>query len=244
MVASLRIFPVASLVLLVAACGSKGTGAPDDTDTGSGGTGGSGSGGTGSGTGGGAGAPVEPMLVYGFESGDENWDVTYVSSADDVDDVSETDIEVEWSQDAGMPAGALRVQIPYESHGQYVGIGIEVADAETDGLDLSGKRRIEADVMIESGVGDPDDLATNPAGAKLYAKSGSSYVYANGSFTNVEAIGQWVRVRFEVDDPSFTDLENGVFDPGDIREFGVQLDTSGTSMSAQTGVWILDNISY
>jgi hypothetical protein len=108
----------------------------------------------------------------------------------------------------------------------------------------NGGKLLSADVKIVSGVGSESDLWSNPEGAKIYAKSGTAYVYANGVYTNVDTIGEWVTLRFPVDDPDFADEANGVFDPSQILELGVQFDTSGTSKSATEGVVLVDNVRY
>ena len=72
----------------------------------------------------------------------------------------------------------------------------------------------------------------------------AAYVYANGVYTNVDTIGEWVTLRFPVDDPDFADEANAAFDPSQILELGVQFDTSGTSKSATEGVVLVDNVRY
>lgn len=258
---SSRFLGLFALVLLTAACGSKGSGSADDSTDGSGGTeasGGSGgagtdasggSGGTGGetdasgGTGGNgeAGAPGEAELQYGFDEGLEGWDYNYSSSADGVDLIDASDVEVEWNEEDGNPGGAFMATIPYADAGQYVGFGL---DLTSDPIDLSG-RVMTADVMLVEGVGDDDDLMTNPAGAKLYAKSTADlYIYAAGEFNNITEKGVWVNIEFVMDYPDYVDESNGIFDPSEILEIGVQFDTSGTSMSAQPGTWLIDNVSW
>lgn len=257
--ASLRFVPIAVLVALAAACGEKGDGDPpgmggtggssssggSDGSGGSGGVGGSGGTSTSSGTGGtgdggSAGAPVEPMLVYGFDEDLQGWTVIYTASKEGVDPVEPSDIELDWAEDEGNPGGALRAEIPFTDAGQYIGFGL---DLTADPLDLTG-RTITVWVKIVSGVGDPTDLMTNPAGAKIYAKSGEAYVYAAGSFNNITEIGEWLEIDFELAYPDYVDETNGIFDPSEVREIGVQIDTGGTSMSAQPGVIMIDGVSY
>ena len=105
-------------------------------------------------------------------------------------------------------------------------------------------RIITADIKLVDGVGDPDDLMTNPAGAKLYAKAGEAYVYNAGYFESITVQGEWITISYDLADPGYEDAAAGTFDPTDIREIGVQFDTSGTSTSAQPGTWLLDNVSW
>jgi len=268
--ASLIYSAVAILTVLNAACGEKGTLRPSHGLKGSAGSAGSaepgsddtpnaggfeqapsagGAGGTAAddGTNGGeGGAPSEPEseLAYGFDEDVQGWIVQYSSSGpegDPVPPVPLNDITVEWSEDEGNPDGALRAEIPYDSASQYVGFGVSLSQDEA--IDLTG-RIVYADVKIVSGVGDEDDLLTNPAGAKIYAKSGATYVYANGSYNNVDTIGEWITISFDIEYPQFVDEANGVFDPSDVLELGIQFDTGSTSTSATPGVVLIDNIRY
>ena len=251
---SLRFLAISGLVLLTAGCGSKGSGSPDEMDTDSGsssttmgtasGTGGdttSTSSTETSGTGGSAGGPIEAELQYGFDSGLEGWDYNYSSSASGVPLIDAAGVEVEWNEEDGNPGGAFMCTIPYEEAGQYVGFGIDLTQTP---IDLSG-HTMSADVMLVSGVGDDEDLLTNPAGAKLYAKSTQDlWIYAAGEFNNITERGVWVTIEFDMDYPDYVDETNGIFDPSEVLEIGVQFDTSGTSTTAQEGTWLIDNVSY
>jgi hypothetical protein len=244
--ASLRYLVAVSVTVLGGACSEKGTVRPSHGDAVWPGTAGAGPSANAGGAGGAAATqdgsePVDQgKLAYGFDEGLEDWRVQYTSSAEPDDLIATSDVVVEWSEDEGRPGGALRATIPYDAPGQYVAVGIALTG---EGLDLGGKI-ISADVKIVSGVGSESDLSSNPAGAKIYAKSGTAYVYANGVFTNVDAIGEWVTIRFSVEDPDFADEAAAAFDPSQILELGVQFDTSGTSKSATEGVVLVDNIRY
>jgi hypothetical protein len=152
-----------------------------------------------------------------------------------------TEVEVAWSEDGGDPGGAFSASIPFEAASQYVGFGVSFS--ETTALDLTG-RIVVAQVKIESGIGEAADLENAPANAKIYAKSGATYVYANGLIENVAGDGEWTVVRFDPADLAFVDEANGTFDPSDIRELGIQIDTNSQSSTAQPGVVLFDNIAY
>jgi len=248
----LRYLALGSLVALSAACGSKGDGSADDemdtdgsggSDTGgSGGSDTGGSGGTSStdgGTGGGAGGPVAAELQYGFDEDLEGWDYNYSSSAPESALIQPSEVEVTWNEDDGDPGGAFQAYIEYAEAGQYVGFGINLST----GIDLTG-RVITATIKLVDGVGDAEDLTTNPAGAKLYAKAGEAYVYNAGYFQNVEEHGVWLTISYDLSDPGYEDPSAGTFDATDIREIGVQFDTGGSTTTAQPGTWLLDNISW
>ena len=150
-------------------------------------------------------------------------------------------VTVEWTGSEGNPTlGAAKFSIPYRSASQYVGVGVILPV----GADLTGKP-LRARVKIASGFGDPLDLITNPGGVHLYVKTGASYVYATGTYTNLTAIGSWVTIEFDLSTPSFVSMTAGdVFDPKDVRELGIQFDTSATTSTAQPAVVLVDSVGY
>jgi hypothetical protein len=264
----------ASLVLSALACGSKGGddsaaatggtgGAAHTGGTGGTGTVGGGSGGTtpiaGTSAGGasagttgvaGTGGGTAVTKSYNFDADVETWKVQYTSSgvlpgdAGTAPIIAPADVMLSWfgtDGDPATPPGAIQVNIPYTTASQYVGIGVSLAV----GVDLTGKV-ITANVKVMSGLGSATDLMTNPGGAKLYAKSGAGYIYAAGTYTNVSVIGTWIPIRFDLTDPSFVDMTNdaGAFNPADIREIGIQFDTSGTSTTPQAAVDLVDSVAY
>lgn len=243
MKALLRYLVIGTVGVVVVGCGSKGDAEPEGMD-GSGGSSSGGSGGTGGsgGSGGTGGMAQIGELVFGFDEDDQGW--KFVDSNSDmgagIEPVPTGDISIEWADGDGNPGGALRCEIAYSDVSQWVSFGIDMTAMPQD---LSGLI-ITADVQILEGVGEADDLLSAPAGAKIYAKSGGSYVYANGSYNNIDEKGVWKTILFDLSSPDFVDEANGVFDPAEIREIGVQFDTSSTTKTAQPGVWLIDNIRY
>lgn len=239
--ALLRYLPILSIVLVSVACGDKGDDpAPADSTTESEGMGGtSAAGNTDSGSGGTGTTTVEPTIAYGFDEGLEGWIAQYTSSELEDALIDVDDLEISWNEDGGNPGGALQADIPYSAPSQWVGYGVSLAS----GIDLTDLI-IQADVMIQSGVGEAEDLMLAPAGAKLYAKSGDAYVYAAGQYNNIDTIGEWNTIYFDVAFPDYVDEANGAFDPSDIREIGIQFDTNGETTTAMPGTWLVDNIAY
>jgi hypothetical protein len=255
------------------ACGDKG-GADDDDDTGgssstsgkgSGGssgssagskstggsdTGGSDSGNAGTGATGEGGAEPGPMVTksYTFDDDEEEFVVSDSSAAMDVEPVVKADILLSHNATEGEPdAGSLQMDIPYSTASQYVSAGVDARPAnmraETDaGPDLSGKT-LTAWVRIESGFGDEEELMTAPGNAKLYVKTGPTYVYASATVDNLTAIGVWLQLTFKVDEPGYM-ADTGTYDPTDVREIGVQIDTNSASTTAAPAVVLIDTISY
>lgn len=226
----LRFLGTAAACVVIAACGSKGTRLPETDDE--------------LGAGGAPPVVVEPVgeLRVGFDDDTAGWRL--VDSNSDmgvgIDPVPSSDINVEWSKDGGNPGGALRCEVGYSDKSQWVSFGVDMTAMPED---LTGLV-ISAEVQILEGVGDDDDLKSAPAGAKLFAKSGSSYTYANGAIKDVGKKGVWQTIYFDLSEPSYIDDAKGVFNPAEIREIGIQFDSSSTSQTAQPGVWLIDNIRY
>lgn len=249
--ALLRYLPIVSVVAFSAACGDKGDDPAPETNSDAGGSGGSsttstptssagGSGGSSTtSTDGSAGGPVEATVAYGFDADVEGWKAQYTSSEVEEDLIDVDDLAISWSEDGGEPGGALQADIPYSAPSQWIGYGVSLSPS----IDLTA-RIVSADVMILEGVGEPDDLMNAPAGAKIYAKSGDGYVYAAGQYTNIDVIGDWTTIYFDVAFPDYVDEANGAFDPSDIRELGIQFDTNGETTTAMPGTWLVDNVSY
>ena len=272
-VRSLCVGSVASLAVGALACGSKGSGddsAAPNGGTGNGAMGGSSgatttggataTGGTVAGTAGstsaaGTGGATMKTKIYSFDADLEGWDFVFGSSGSLPGDagtatvIKKTDpgMAVKWVATGGDPAstpGAMEVDIPFTSAAQYVGVGINLglAIASQAQLDLTGKT-LTANVKLVSQAGDAADLMNNPDGAKLYAKSGMNYVYAAGPHLNA-TVGMWTTLTLDFSAPSSQDNTNGTFDASDIREIGVQLETSGTTTTAMAAVVLVDAIAY
>ena len=257
-----RWFSVGCIAMFALACGSKGS----DDATGGTGAGGAAEGGASGGSapiagspgagessggsspeGGSPGAGAGGIIIYPFETDLQTWKVQYTSSGMygtppvAAPLIAPADVVMTWTNAEGNPApGAVKLEIPYATASQYVGVGISLAV----GVDLTDKI-IQAKVKVLSGLGDPLDLMTNPGGAKLYVKTGTGYVYAAGTFTNVTAVGTWIPITFDLAEPSYVAMsEAATFDPKDVREIGIQLDTSGTTTTAMPAVILVDSVTY
>jgi hypothetical protein len=160
------------------------------------------------------------------------------------DAVPAEDIMVEHTADEGDPAGALQATIPYTMFSQYVTLGINLPST-----DLT-RRVISARVNLASGLGSMEELAMAPGGSKIYAKSGDAYCYANGAYTNqgdaMHPAGMWNTIQFTfLRAPDFEASDcASPFDPSDVREIGIQFDSSGSAVAAETAVWLIDNVTF
>lgn len=198
----------------------------------------------------GGGGAAAITKTYSFDTTVESWKIQYTSSGlvagmmAPLIALTNPELTSVWTDTDGKPAappGALQIGIPYSTASQYVGVGISLPVK----VDLTDKV-LRANVKIVSGLGSAADLVMNPGGAKLYVKTGAGYVYAAGTYTNLPAIGTWIPVEFDLLDPSYIDESNpaAIFDRSDVREIGIQLDTSGTSTTAMPAVVLIDGVAY
>ena len=221
------------------------TGATGGSATGGSATGGSATAGA---SGGSACAPGENSTPrFTFDTDTEGFVVqgsvadTNISEPVDLDSIL-----LGWTGTDGMPvAGALDISIPYSSSSQWVSLGVSLPAP----VDLTG-RVISVCMKLVSGLGDPKELMAAPGGAKVYAKTGPGYCYANGSYTNVGDIqhpgGQWMAIAFNLlrvpdyEDPTCS----APFDPSDVREIGVQFDSSALTATPLPALFRIDTLSY
>jgi len=255
------VLALSALAVCTVACGAKGSD-DDDTTGGSsnttGGTGGSssatgGSGGSANstgGTGGSAGSPATVTQKWSFDMDQQDWTCQYTSSGTEADGTTAIpifapgDVKVNWVSDKGDGdgMGALAAEIPYTSARQYAGIGIHL-----NGADLTAKK-LTARVKIDMGLESSSDLSSYSPGAKLYLKSGPMYTYSAGNYVSITASGTWYTLKFDLSDPnswSYVDTANGTFDPTEIGELGVQIDTPDALESMPVAATVLiDNVQY
>jgi hypothetical protein len=243
----LCIFAIASQV----ACGDKGSGGDEETGgtsstagttstsagTSSTSAGTSSDAGTSSSSGGttGGGAVTK---TFSFDADVEKFIIQDSSAADGVTPVPKADVMLSHNADDGSPdPGSLQLDIPFKEASQYVSAGVNL----DPGVDVTGKK-LKAMVKIVSGYGSEEDIMTAPANAKLYIKTGATYLYASASVANITSIGTWVAIEFDPELPGYQ--AEGDLDLKDVKEIGIQMDTNSASMSATDAVVLIDSISY
>jgi hypothetical protein len=185
--------------------------------------------------------------VYGFDAnsdaGRQGWGITYTNAQAGSTAIPAADITISLNTTDGQPdVGSLQFDIPYSMPGQYVGIGV----ALTAPIDLTNKV-LTARVKIVSGLESPADLMSLPPGAKIYVKSNPNYLYEAGVYTNLTALNVWTPISFDYQAPAYVDTSNpdaGAFDPADIREIGIQIDTGGMTTTATPAVVLIDTVAY
>jgi hypothetical protein len=239
------------LITMPVGCGEKGDGNPDGesggtasqagsstagtTATSAGSSSGSSSGGTSSG-----GSAASAMPVYTFDADTQAFKIQDSSAATDVEPVPKADIMLSFNSEDGSPdPGSLQLDIPYSAASQYVSAGVNI---DPPGVDLTGKT-IKAMVKIVSGYGSEEDIMTAPANAKLYVKTGANYVYASAAVANITSIGSWTAISFNTKLPDYN-ADKDAYDPAEVLEIGIQMDTNSASMSATDAVVLIDSISY
>jgi hypothetical protein len=176
----------------------------------------------------------------------EGWSVT--SSEFDIGGSTLVDpsaIELYWISADGWPNfGVMVASIPYSMPSQRVGLGANLGRP----TDLSDAV-LTLCVRVVEGFGDSTDLMTSPGGAKLYAKSGAGSCYANGQYHYIgdaaNPRGRWMKLQFNLARPPDYEDPNCVepFDPTDVREIGVELDTSPTTRTAQPAAFMIDTLA-
>jgi len=143
-----------------------------------------------------------------------------------------------WSATEGDPApGALQLDVAFAALDQKVNAQLNFATP----TDFTGKT-ITAHVKLASGL---TTDAANPGGAKLYIKTGDTYVYAANNWTNLEvaSIGTWITLSLPVDAPPYVDAA-GLNNPAAVREIGIEIATSSTSADYAPAVVYIDSITY
>jgi hypothetical protein len=129
-------------------------------------------------------------------------------------------------------SGALKVEAPFDAPNQKV----EFQDMQGSTLALGG-RTIRARVRLVSGLS--DDTA-HPGAIKLFAKSGASFDYASGAWTNLVGTG-WNDVTLIADQP---DLVQGPFSPGEVRQIGFELRVFNETERPVAATIVVDSIGY
>lgn len=195
---------------------------------------------------------MEEIGSHTFDAGIENWSVVWSEPQDDTDFVINAMMLEHITTDGFPDAGAIQITTPAPKAPEYK---VQVAVALDTPVDLT-KGIITAKIKLADGfINDP----SAPPGAKIFVKSGDAYLWANGSWTNLEPAGEWIELLLEMDYPDFTDQGTPdtdgnypVFDLSDIREIGVEFATgetlpdteADTSYSYLPGIVVIDNVTY
>jgi hypothetical protein len=221
--------------LAAAACGSDGE-APKDGGAG-------GSGGTGArGDGGGSDAKTCPTAQYtnttAFGAIFDGWMIgpnsTYtLVPAPGVDGGPDTGTKLELDTTDGSPTnGSAKLTIPFMNTQEE----LLFAKLFAPGVNLSGTT-VSAKIKLDSGlITGPTDSAT----AFIALKSGPDYTWAPGTSITLDPTAGWVTLSVVANAPS--PGVSPVYDPCDIREIDIIIDTGLTGMYRQA-VMHIDTIA-
>lgn len=130
--------------------------------------------------------------------------------------------------------GSLSVTIPFSAPEEKVTVALNFPAA----IDMSGKV-LTAKVRLDSGFG-TDPMV--PGGVKLYAKTTSAYVYADGGWLNLDVPGTWQTLTLTLDSPEGY-LAEGEWTPAEVLEIGVEF-AANMGGTWETGEFHVDTIGY
>jgi len=154
-----------------------------------------------------------PEMMWTFDDGLENWNIGYTNPAT----MAETSTLV-FDQTVGEPdPGSLKLTIPFSGLGQVV----EALVVLPMPMDLTGKT-LAAKVKLDSG------LSTDPAtfgGVKLFVKSGSDFIWADGGWTDLAMANGWSQISLVLDAPIGMASGGGIYSAADIRVIGLSFAT-------------------
>lgn len=170
-----------------------------------------------------------PDFLWAFERDIDGWGIRLTDPGRLRDQAS-----LALEQVLGDPApGSLRVSMPFDGSNQK----IEVNVALEPPLDARG-RVFRARVRLEAGLSaDPNA----PGGIKLFAKSGSDFVYVSGRWRYLTEPGEWLDVTL---DPAAPDLSTGTFDVSAIRELGFELRTFSDTTQVSRATVVVDSVHF
>lgn len=130
--------------------------------------------------------------------------------------------------------GSLSVAIPFSAPEEKVTIALNFPAA----VDMSGKK-LSAKVRLDAGFG-TDPMV--PGGAKLYAKTTTAYVYADGGWLNLDAPGVFQTLTLTLDKPEGY-LAEGAWTPSEVLEIGIEF-AANSGGTWERGSFHLDTIGY
>jgi hypothetical protein len=169
--------------------------------------------------------------VWNFASDSEDWRVGYSDPTMLADSTA-----LSFSASAGFPeAGALEVQVPFTGTDQRLAVEVPLGSS----VDMRGLS-VTASLALESGMSSDTE---NPSVVKVFAKSGANYLYASGPTADLQPGGGWMTITFDIDAPDYVDA-SGAFDPSDVREIGLELNTGPSTGAISTAVIHIDNVDY
>ncbi|MBN2340463.1 MAG: hypothetical protein JXX29_12525 [Deltaproteobacteria bacterium] len=175
-----------------------------------------------------------PIMTYTFESGLQGWEQVWFEPDTDLE-FGEGVVMEQITTDGDPDAGAVSVTFDPLAADYKVQLGVNLEPA----VDLTG-RTITARVKLVEGF--TDDPST-PGGTMMFIKTTNGWIWANGSWYDLNEPGEWKTIAFEVDYPDFenpavTDTDGTVLyepDHTQVKQIGIHFSTSGTAADEEAG---------
>jgi hypothetical protein len=196
---------------------------------------GTGTGGSGTGTAGASGnvtGPIKGSPYALFNTATEGFQLNVYHDTGNTnlgDPASGASPTLMFDSSAGSPdPGSLKVVAPYTGANQYVDIQKSMTNSPQD---WRGKT-LHVRLKVADG--------TYPGGAQVYVITVPNQYVFGGTFTNVAKNNNWQEFTVNVDAPM---TQNSGYDPSQIIEVGVQLNTGSAGGSATTVTFNIDSFS-
>jgi hypothetical protein len=135
--------------------------------------------------------------------------------------------------------GSVLLNLPFDAPNQKIDFEVNVANNGL-GVSLAG-RGISLRLRVDSGLAlNP----MNPAGVKLYVKTGPLSVYADSGFLNILPGSDWQTFTWpNVSTPAYTDPA-GPHAPDDVRQLGFELATGDVPGTYSAAIVHVDTVVY
>jgi hypothetical protein len=138
-------------------------------------------------------------------------------------------------------AGSVLLALPFSAPAQKIEFEGNVATGAAGdvGINLAG-RSISARIRVDSGL---TADASNPAGVKIYVKTGATSLYADSGYINLLPVSDWQTVTWvNVSNPTYT-ATPGTHTPTDVRQIGLEFDTGSAGIYTAATIH-LDSVAY
>jgi hypothetical protein len=220
-------------------------------------TGGSSAGGTPGNSGSGGGGAATPLRTFAFGESIEGWVFVYAEPPELI--APPAPVVGDAGVDAAAPPpapegvatavhdpavgnpdnGSILLELPFSLPAQKISFEVNVGSGGM-GIDLTG-RSITAQVRVDMGLALD---AMNPAGVKLYVKTGDTSLYADSGFLNILPGVEWQTFTWQnVSNPVYPPAPATGHTPTDVRQVGIEFATGGAGTYAAATVH-LDTVVY
>jgi len=172
-----------------------------------------------------------PLPGWHFDSNLQTWSIGYNPAS--------LATQLVWDAAVGNPAaGSASLYVPFSGpSNQQITFSLGISPTDMTGKTFSAMLR------LDSGM---NSNATYPGNANIYLKSTGAYIYGGSLATNLDSTSgspTWVTLTLNADSPNGT--VNGGYTPTDIREIGIQINTSSTGSGTYVpAIFHIDEFIY